>query len=314
MTVYHKGEIAMHRMLGVEATLREIGERVIRDHMPEPHQLFFQDLRSVHLAAVDHQGHPWAFMRSGNPGFIQCPDAETLTIRSVPMLGESESLALSSGDKISVVGLDFATRRRNRVNATILQADGDLLHLKVDQSYGNCPKYIHVREVRSKANADVPRAVEDREALSDADLELLQRADTLFIASRSDTLSDDPRAGVDINHRGGPPGFVFAVSDTCIGFPDYLGNNFNNTLGNIVLDDRIGLQIFDFATRSTLNIQGRAELVEMRVPDEPTYTGRGLRITIQRVTKSLGVLPTDYELTAVAPHIPKRGIRLEAGE
>ena len=33
-------------------------------------------------------------------------------------------------------------------------------------------------------------------------------ADTLMISSRAAQLEDDPRAGVDINHRGGMPGFV----------------------------------------------------------------------------------------------------------
>ena len=44
-------------------------------------------------------------------------------------------------------------RRRNRVNSTVVRRDGNRVFLQVDQSFGNCPKYIQVCATRAVAAA-----------------------------------------------------------------------------------------------------------------------------------------------------------------
>jgi len=42
--------------------------------------------------------------------------------------------------------------------------------------------------------------------------------------------------------------------------PDFRGNRYFNTLGNLLLEARAGLLFVDFATGELLHLQGRAEL------------------------------------------------------
>ena len=129
-------------------------------------------------------------------------------------------------------------------------------------------------------------------------------ADTLLIASRSAELSDDPRAGVDINHRGGMPGFVSVLDDKTLQFPDYKGNSFYNTYGNILTDNRVALQFIDFETGTLLNIKGAAELVEDLNNGELPLMGRGLRIAVQTVIRAEGALPVRYAFDAYSDRNP----------
>ena len=77
--------------------------------------------------------------------------------------------------------------------------------------------------------------------LSASAAELVHRADTFFIATASE--------GVDVSHRGGKPGFVrVAERDgrTVLTFPDFSGNFYFNTLGNLLLDPRAGMVFVDW--------------------------------------------------------------------
>jgi len=304
--VFHDGERQMHARLGVGARMQELGLRVIRDHMPDQHRTFFEMLRIVHLGMVDENGHPWAVTRIGDRGFMLSQDKRSLTIASRPLAGEPAGLDTRPGAKISVLGLEMETRRRNRLNATIRASGGDALQLSVDQSYGNCPKYIQTRVALDDAAPALPQ-VTVTPALTDRDRALIRKADILMLASRAPELGDDPRAGVDINHRGGMPGFVEVPDAETLIFPDYRGNNFYNSLGNILLDARVGLQFFDFETGTTLNITGMAEVVETP-PTEPAaqlpLMGRSVRVRIGRVTRASGALPLRYALAEYSPNNP----------
>jgi hypothetical protein len=65
---------------------------------------------------------------------------------------------------------------------------------------------------------------------------------------------------VDISHRGGPPGFVRADGEV-LTVPDYAGNRYYNTLGNLLLDPRCALLFVDFETGELTQLQGRAEII-----------------------------------------------------
>ncbi|MEP2640007.1 pyridoxamine 5'-phosphate oxidase family protein [Roseobacter sp.] len=175
--------------------------------------------------------------------------------------------------------------------------------MHVDQSYGNCPKYIQVRH-KTPSGPSAPKAPVTSTTLSCADKDQIAKADTLLIASRAAQLGEDPRAGVDINHRGGMPGFVTVLDDRTLQFPDYKGNSFYNTYGNILTDNRVGLQFVDFETGTLLNIKGTAELVEDLNNGDVPLMGRGLRITVQRVTRAEGALPIRYTFDAYSDRNP----------
>lgn len=302
-SVWHKGERALHAKRGVEERLHQLGLRMIRDHMPDQHREFFETLSAVYLSAIDESGHPWAVTRIGAPGFITSPDEHTLEIKSTRLPSEPEGLDLSVGAKISVVGIQFETQRRNRLNATITAADSDVIRMRADQSFGNCPKYIQIRNRTTDATAGAKNREQGSKLDQDAHNQIV-RADTLLIASRSATLSEDPRKGVDINHRGGMPGFVRVLDDKTIEFPDYKGNNFFNTLGNITTDDRVGVQFIDFEDGTLLNVQGRAGLLNLPEAEAPR-TGTLVRIKIESFTRTRQAIPHRYRLEAFSDRNPE---------
>ena len=311
--VFHEGEKSIHRNLGIDERVSMLGQHMIRDHMPEEHRLFFNQLDSMHIGLVDESGHPWATLRTGEPGFIQSPTNQTLTINSQPLRGEPDNLQLQPGAKISLVGLEFSTRRRNRVNATVTSVAGDEMVLKVDQSYGNYPKYIQQREVTQKRIETDPNQAgkstlltkQTADKLSLDDQKLLTTADTLFIASRAPTLDHDARAGVDINHRGGLPGFITVLDENTLQIPDYKGNNFFNTLGNIALDPRVGVQVIDFETGTALNFQGMAKIItdEADIKHQKHETDRRIIISVKSVSREELAIPNQFTQPEYSPHL-----------
>ena len=71
-------------------------------------------------------------------------------------------------------------------------------------------------------------------ALGKAQADMVRRADTFFVATHHEAEPNDPvgvKSGNDISHRGGPPGFVQLDGLDRLRWPDYIGNNFFQTLG-----------------------------------------------------------------------------------
>lgn len=304
---FHTGEIAIQNTAGVAGKVAERGRRFIRDHMPEQHRAFFAGLQFINLGVVDADERPWAILRTGAPGFVSARDETTLEIASTPLPGEPPGLLLHPGAKTGVVGIELETRRRNRMNGTLIAATPDLLTLQVDQSFGNCAQYIQRRRV-------VPKPAEPAEGelsvgvgtkLNRADKALIAQADTLFIATRAAVLGDDPRAGLDVNHRGGRPGFVSVEDERTLLIPDYKGNNFYNTLGNIMLDDRVGLQFLDFAGGDIVSLTGRAEVILKTGGQSPEpEVDRSIRFTADQIIRAPRALPFRFTFIDYWPKLP----------
>ena len=190
------------------------------------------------------------------------------------------------------VGVDFANRRRNKIAGNIVQADTDTsgklhLRLKSNQHLGNCPKYITVRTLVPHTRK--PQMVFDHfdyldKPLSQECKDVINQASTLFLATKhqpeENAAIDDADMG--FNHRGGAPGFVRVYEEpqnpgdkpphsnseansadtpitTYLVLPDYSGNRFYQSLGNIQSDEQVGLAFPDFATGNMLHITGKAE-------------------------------------------------------
>ncbi len=304
--VWHKGEKELHRLLDVEQLMLKRGAAMIRDAMPEQHRIFFANLQFVVLSAVDAGGQPWPFMRVGPPGFINSPSDTVLTINATALAGEPADLQLGPGDKIGVLGIELETRRRNRMNGTLSAGDAKRMTIDVDQSFGNCPRYINKREPAELCDTKAFTELDSR--LSAEDIAHIRSSDIFFIASRAPVTSDDRRAGVDVNHRGGKAGFVKVLHDQTIIFPDYDGNKFFNTLGNILLDDRVGLVFPDFEKGHLLSVAGRAELVIDDQSHEAEYgAARYVRVTPTHLIRATGGLPLRYAMQEVSSYSPPPG-------
>lgn len=264
---FHAGERELQARTGVQERMAEIGSRVIRPEMPEQHRELFGKLPFMLLGALDEQRRPWAAMVAGNPGFVRTPDARTLRIGARP-LGEADlpALQLGPGAALGILGLEPSTRRRNRVNGIVSEVFKEGFELSVRQSFGNCPKYIQARSFRAVEPCRGRAEVFDRQLPAKARA-LAARADTFFIATASADAGQPgqaPSGGVDVSHRGGAPGFVRIADEegtTVLCVPDFLGNFFFNTLGNIAAYPRAGLLFVDWATGDLMALSGEASVV-----------------------------------------------------
>jgi len=254
---FHAGEVAVQSRLGVAERMDEIGRRVVRDHMPEQHQRFYEQLPLMLAGSVDPSGRPWATVLVGRPGFVQAPDAWHLTFAAAPIPGDPAAAGMTAGAPLGLLGIELQTRRRNRVNGELTAAGPEGLRLHVSQTVGNCPQYIQRRDhdwVRD-ARDTRPRAVERVAQLEGDAAWLIAAADTLFVATHAGS------AGADVSHRGGPAGFVVHEDERTLLVPDYSGNRMFMTLGNLQLDSRAGLLFIDFERGDLLTLTGRAEIV-----------------------------------------------------
>ncbi|WP_341891669.1 pyridoxamine 5'-phosphate oxidase family protein [Variovorax sp. YR752] len=261
---FHAGEQALQARSGVRERLAAIGRTVIRDHMPDQHRELFGKLPTLLLAVQDERGQPWATMLHGPAGFIRSPDLHTLEVHSLPSADDPVARWLAEGAAVGMLGLEPQTRRRNRANGRVRALHAGGFDVEVLQSFGNCPKYIHAREPERIVSQAAGPAQQLGPLLDATSLALLRRADTLFIASASGANTGTARAeGVDVSHRGGRPGFVQATT-TSLGLrltlPDYLGNNFFNTLGNLLAWPRAGLLVPDYGDGSLLHLAAQASI------------------------------------------------------
>lgn len=296
--VFHPGECRVQARVGVRDRMAAIGENAIRTSMPEQHRTFFAQLPFVMVGSMDAEGQPWASVLTNPPGFIVSPDARHLLIRARPAVFDPLYETLATGAPIALLGIEQSTRRRNRMNGRVERMDDDGFLVGVQQSFGNCPKYIQSRQVEYRA-VESPGAVHSATvhfatALNEATRQIVARADTLFIATaHPDAHRGTARShGVDVSHRGGKPGFVRAAGDDTLILPDFTGNRFFNTLGNVMLNPRAGLLFIDFETGDLLYIAADAQIV-FDSPEVDAFAGaeRLLRFGIRHVRHVVGSLP-----------------------
>ncbi|MDD2925820.1 pyridoxamine 5'-phosphate oxidase family protein [Rhodoferax sp.] len=261
MSPFHEGELAVQTRVGARDKLAAVGRVAIRDHMPEQHRGFFAQLPFMLTGTVDTAGQPWASALAGPPGFIRSPDPQCLTVQAQPLVASPLATTLRVGGGIGLLGIEPHTRRRNRVNGVVSAVNPDGFDVQVQQSFGNCPKYIQTRQaLYCPEPTPVVRQVCRAPRLDAQARQLIQRADTFFIATAYAGDGCPSAHGVDVSHRGGQPGFV-RLDDDRLTVPDYLGNFFFNTLGNLTLNPRAGLLFIDFDTGDLLHLAVSASII-----------------------------------------------------
>jgi predicted pyridoxine 5'-phosphate oxidase superfamily flavin-nucleotide-binding protein len=273
---FHKGELEAQMLAGGGPA-----GAPVRNRMPEQHRTFFPLLPFICVGVTDHVGWPLATVLQGAPGFASAPDDGRLDIATLPDAGDPAYTLVTEGRPVGVLGIDLSTRRRNRENGTIARTGPDGFSVSVRQSFGNCPKYIKVRQLEAIAwGRGEVHAFEGE--LPVAALAMLTRCETMFVATASGSAAQPLARGVDISHRGGAPGFV-RVDGQVLTIPDYPGNRYFNTIGNLLLEPRAGLVVVDFETGDVLQLQGVAQM-DWRadaLPDDPlaqrAWTFRAVR-------------------------------------
>ncbi|HEX2554903.1 MAG TPA: pyridoxamine 5'-phosphate oxidase family protein [Microvirga sp.] len=293
---FHRGELQAQALAGAGAT-----GAGIRAFMPDQHRSFFGLLPTLFVAVPDRDGWPLATVLAGPPGFVASPDATTLRIDAGVEADDPVAGHLRAGQPIGLLGLQFETRRRNRANGIVTQAGPGGITVAVAQSFGNCAKYIQTRAV-TPGKAD-PRPPERLAALDRDAADLIAAADTFFIASG---VADPEGGGMDISHRGGRPGFV-RVSGDALAIPDFAGNRFYNTFGNLLRDPRAGLLFVDFARGDLLHLRGTAA-IDWGPEAAPAGAERVWRFQVNDVVRRRGALPLRFAFVEASPATLATGI------
>jgi hypothetical protein len=291
LSTWHPGEKAIQEQVGAAERMEDVGRRVVRDFLPDQHRAFFAQIPFIVAGSVDGRGDAWATLVAGGPGFIASPTPTTLGIALRPDPSDPASEGMRDGDAIGLLGIELHTRRRNRVNGVIRETTDDVLHFAIDQSFGNCPQYIQLRDAAVVRDPQEPFAgVVEESAELDADARaMIEAADTFFVASYAEC---DGRRQVDVSHRGGKAGFVRAADDGALTVPDFAGNLFFATLGNILLNGKAGLVFADFETGDLLQMTGDAEVI-LSSPEIAAFQGaeRLWTFRLRRVVRRRGALP-----------------------
>lgn len=250
---FHAGELRAQRLAGIGPTAAPI-----RSRMPDQHRAFFPLLSFVCVAVPDDDGWPLATLVQGTPGFAAAPDAARLEVGALPAPDDPVRAHLAAGVPVGLLGIDLGTRRRNRLNGVVAQAGPTGFMVDVVQSFGNCPRYIQARELVPVARTPGLATAFGPELPARA-RELLASASTLFVASTSGADAQGAAAGLDISHRGGPPGFA-RLEGSVLSIPDYNGNRYFNTLGNFLAEPRAAIVLVDFRSGDMLQLQGVVEI------------------------------------------------------
>jgi len=295
---FHAGELAAQQRTGT----REEAERL--SPMLDPAELrggivaFLADRTFAAITARDADGRLWTSALTGPAGFLEAVTPTTLAIHT--RLPDGDPLhGLPAGQQVGLVVVEFALRRRVRVNGTLSAAGDGILAIEVEQAYGNCPQYIHQRVLaQDDPGRRDPGDVRRDSVLSPSDIGLIRAADTFFLGTTN------PERGSDASHRGGAPGFV-RVGGGRLWWPDYPGNNLFNSFGNLAVDPEAALLFFDFDSGRTLQLSGLAEIDWDAAgrPGDDGRTGRRAVFTLQRLVAGR-LLPVRQIADAPYPRNP----------
>ena len=266
---YHPGEIAVQERAGERDIARRhgaiISSKVVSGALP-----FLARQRLVAVSTAGDDGGLWTSVWCGQPGFVRSADGQHVIIgRSLLTAPPHDPVLrrLAVARDVGLLAIEFASRRRVRINGTIESISMNEVGIVVRESVPNCPKYIQRRHPHQGPETLWNRRPTVRgHALDTERRALIERADTVFVGNLH------TERGVNTSHRGGAPGFIQVVDPTRLRVPDYRGNSIFLTLGNYAIDDRASLAVLDFDGAQVVSFSGSARL-QFGVDDPQHPTG-----------------------------------------
>jgi predicted pyridoxine 5'-phosphate oxidase superfamily flavin-nucleotide-binding protein len=109
------------------------------------------------------------------------------------------------------------------------------------------------------------------------------------------------------SYKGGAPGFVRVLDERTIAFPNYDGNGMYLTMGNMLVNAKVGLLFIDFEGRRRMRLEGVASIDEQ---DELLYEYPEaqfmVRVRAERVYPNCPRYIHEYRLVKRSRFVPKR--------
>lgn len=277
---FHEGERAVQRRAGTVADADRLEGMLDRPWLDGGWSRFLVGRQFAALTARDAGGRLWVSPLAGRPGMLDA-HGTVLKVHTAPAAGDPLA-GLPAGQPVGLIAIEFAIRRRVRINGTLDRVTDKGLVIAVEQAYGNCPQYIQMRELRQVpafglvpgAGPALAEGTGVRSELSEEDADQIRRSDTFFLGTVH------PARGADCSHRGGPVGLV-RVAGSELWWPDYPGNKMFNSLGNLTVDPTAALLFAGFGSGRVLHLSGTA-VIDWGTPGTPGDdggTGRRIRFT-----------------------------------
>jgi len=316
--LYHEGELATQ----CRANETEIAQRnggVVSKTIPAGALPFIEQQPMAVIGSMNPNGHIWASILFGQPGFIHTLDDHTLEIDlSQPRSASDDPLwsNLIENADVGLIIIELDSRRRLRINGQARRVSAKRLIIDIERAYPNCPKYIQRRQwkiatieeqLESSTNSPINPPISTKGTiLNETQKKLIANADTFFVTS------GHPNHGLDASHRGGHPGFVQLINDQLLLIPDFSGNSMFNTLGNFTSYPFAGLVFVDFKHNCLLQLTGGTEVLwDIEDPQEETGgTQRYWQFNILAWQEYSLPFHLDWELFDYSPHIPKQRHRI----
>jgi ferredoxin-NADP reductase/predicted pyridoxine 5'-phosphate oxidase superfamily flavin-nucleotide-binding protein len=315
---YHQGEQQMHKLLNLPPRDNPTSS------MLTPHAVFaLQQAPLLAVGTLDSQGYPWTSIWGGSANFSEPLGGGIIGTRTIvdgvndpvveALVGKAEKGDMIRGEEkmVSSLAIDLMSRKRMKlfgrmVAGTISEVDVEYaagtapiagapekqdqiqLITKIEQSLGNCPKYLNQYTIQPALVSS--KLVSRGSLLSTEAKAVVTNADMFFLSSSS---GED----MDTNYRGGPPGFVRILSDTEIVYPEYSGNRLYQSLGNLLVNPKIGITFPAYETGDVLYITGTVDIL---MEKEATTLLPGSKLAVKiRV----------HEVRLVQGGLPFRGVR-----
>jgi predicted pyridoxine 5'-phosphate oxidase superfamily flavin-nucleotide-binding protein len=126
----------------------------------------------------------------------------------------------------------------------------------------------------SRRIADRLQQVTLHDRFTDGDRDFIAGCDMFFLATA------DANGQPDVSYKGGMPGFIRVIDETTLAFPDYDGNGMFKSLGNILVNPRVGLLFIDFRQPDRMRVSGMAT-VAADDPLLPEFPGAQLIVRVR---------------------------------
>ncbi|GAC1473783.1 MAG: hypothetical protein PVSMB7_28140 [Chloroflexota bacterium] len=152
--------------------------------------------------------------------------------------------------------------------------------------------------------ADRLEEVTVHDTFTEDDVDFIHRAPMFFLATT------DVDGWPECSYKGGMPGFVRVVGPSTLIFPNYDGNGMYRSLGNILINPKVGLLFVDFENPFRMRINGTATL-DYTDPLLEQYPGAQLlvKVQVERVFPNCPRYVHKMELLDYSVFVPKRGYR-----
>ena len=141
-----------------------------------------------------------------------------------------------------------------------------------------------------------------RHAFTDDNAAFIARQPMFMLATA------DANGWPECSYKGGAPGFVRLENDRTLVFPSYDGNGMFRSLGNLLVNPRVGLLFIAFEQPRRLRVQGLATLHD-DLPLLASFDGaqRVVRVAIECIFPNCPRYIHPMKQLAVSEHAPRPG-------